>query len=95
MGGVQTRTVVRSRFTHFCCKLLDKELQLEPVHVCELLVIFCSDAELLLEKEERESVLHVSATGKEDASAVGELTGKIKCKKGFGKFCLCHLPDVH
>lgn len=43
------------------CKLLEKELPLDPVRLYELLVIFCSAAKLLLERKERESGLHVSA----------------------------------
>lgn len=43
-------------------KLLDKEPQLEPIKLCELLVIFNSDTKLILERKEREPVLHVSAT---------------------------------
>lgn len=76
------------------CKLLDKELQLDPVHLCELLVIFCSDAKLLLERKERESVLHVSAREKRMHPLWVKYMGKPSAREGFRKLHLCHGPEV-
>lgn len=74
------------------CKLLDKELQLEPVHLCELFIIFCSDAKLLLESKERESVLHVSAIEKRMHPLWVKCIGKPSAEEGFRKLHLGHGP---
>lgn len=77
------------------CKLLDEELQLEPVHLCEFLGIFCSDAKLLLEGKETESVLHVSATEKRMHPLWVKYMEKPSAREGFRRLHLCHGPDVH